>query len=103
MKTRTLVSIPIFVVLVAVIFIFASCDNNGGPESYFIYDGTTYPLAIAAVLEIIPLDGLYNISFGAGSSDIDLETMTGIGEAIWIDLYSPTSTIAEGTYTTHHP
>jgi hypothetical protein len=31
MKTRTLVSIPIFIVVVAAIFIFASCDNGVKP------------------------------------------------------------------------
>ena len=99
MKTRTFLSISIFVLVVAVIFIFSSCDDNGGAESYFIYDGTTYPLATAVILEIIPAGDLYNIHFWACSSDIDLEAMTGIGEAIWIVLYSPNSTIAEGTYT----
>ena len=36
MKTRMLVSIPIFVLAVAVIFIFASCDNNGGVTPSYV-------------------------------------------------------------------
>ena len=98
MKTRMLVSISVFVLVVAVIFIFVSCDN-GGAGRYFIYDGTTYPLS-AGYLEVVgPQNGAYGFGFTAFSSGIDLEAEKGIGEAIYISILSPTSSLAEGTYT----
>ena len=98
MKTRMLVLTGIFILAVVAIFIFASCDN-GSAENYFIYDGTTYPLS-AGYLEVVgPQNGAYGFGFTAFSSGIDLEAEKGIGKAIYISILSPTSSLAEGTYT----
>ena len=98
MKTRTSVLTGIIVITVALILIFISCDN-GGADSYFIYDDHTYPLSAAYLGVVGPRNGAYSLSFNAFSSGIDVETEKGIGEAIFISIISPTSSLAEGTYT----
>ena len=98
MKTRTSVSILILVLVVAVSFIFTSCDNNGGSAGHIIYDGTEYPIAVAFIGEVGIQNGAYGIGLTAASTGIDIEAMTGIGEAIWISIFSPTLSLAVGTY-----
>jgi len=97
MKARTFVLTAILALTVAMILIFASCDN-GGAGNYFIYDGTTYPLSEAYLEVVGPQNGAYGFSFTAFSSGIDFEAEKGIGEAIYIFILSPTTSLAEGTY-----
>ena len=91
MKTRTLVLIPIF--------IFAACTNNedvtqpGG--SFFTYDGTIYSLTSAFIEE-------YGVNTEPGESGYDLDFIAfsyGMSEFVYLDLTSPNSTLASGTYT----
>ena len=97
MRTRTCVLFSIFLLVAAVIFIFVSCDNNGS-AGHIIYDGTEYSLAAAYIEEVGIQNGAYGISLAATSAGVDYEAMTGIGEAVWIAIFSPTLSLAVGTY-----
>ena len=99
MKTKTFVSISLSFVMASVILMAASCDNGDIEPGYFMYDGTTYPMHQGYVMEGGPTNGSYAFQFVAVSSGIDYETLTGTGNAMEIELYSPTATLAEGTYT----
>jgi len=103
MKSRILVSIPIFIVVVAVIFIFASCDNNGGAVSYFTYDGNTYELATAVIERggenTGPGESGYYVNFAAASSGMDIINLTGTGDGLSLDLNSSSYDLVAGTYT----
>jgi hypothetical protein len=97
-----LVSISVSVLVVAVIFIFATCDN-GDAGSYFTYDGNTYELATAVIERggenTEPGESGYFISFAAASAGMDIINLTGTGDGIGLDLNSSSYDLVAGTYT----
>jgi hypothetical protein len=102
MKTRNLVLLILLIPSV-LFFLGGNCDSdgNGGDGSSFTYDGTTYQVSQGWLEYVGTGDGPHNFEFNMASSGVDIVAMTGIGDAVLIDIMSSTSPIAEGTYTYH--
>jgi hypothetical protein len=97
MKTRMLVLITVFVLVAAVIFIFASCDNGVVNYGYFMYDGSKHTLLRGFLMDEGPTNDAYYFHFAALSEDRELdEDFTGDG--MEIGFFSPTASLAVGTY-----
>ena len=101
MKTRILVLLILLIPSV-LFFLGGNCDSNGGGTGSFTYEGTTYPLSQCHLEYVGQENGAHTFMLSALTSDFNFTSheadITGIGEAYWISLFSPTSTLAEGTY-----
>ena len=101
--------VAVAITIIAVLFIFVSCTTTEddpaepGGGSYFIYDGTTFTLASAIIEDYgantEPGESGYDLDFWVATSGVDLINWTGIGDLVVLDLNSPNSTLAPGTYT----
>ena len=101
MKTRTLNYICISLVVASVILLSVSCDNESIrlTVGHFTYEGTQYTLDNGFLEDNGATNGSYNFILAAGTSGIDFNTGVGTGHAYSIEFFSPTSTLAVGTYT----
>ncbi len=104
--------VAVAIAITAVLFIFVACttteDDPAEPVggSYFTYDGTTYTLASAIIEDYGALLGEdesgYDLDFTAGTFEqafFEDGPPPGIHSIIFLDLISPTPTLASGTYT----
>ena len=98
-----ILKLTVGVIITAVLFMFVACNTteedpsspSGG--SYFTYDGTTYTLDGAMIEDwganTEPGESGYNLNFSVFTPG------PGTVSSVFLDLNSPTSTLAPGPYT----
>jgi hypothetical protein len=83
----------------SLILMSGSCENGAVAYGYFMYDVTKYPVGNGYCEEGGSVNGSYYFQLLAVTAGWDPDGDKGTGDAVAIELFSQTDTVAVGIYT----